>query len=221
MISQGKIPVVLIGAWMAMAVLLVLGYFAGRAIRRAEDPLVPEKGLSLTFLCESVVGWLDGLSSDVLQSHDYRSFVPFAGSLFLFILVANLFDLIPGLDCPTSNSDLTLGLGAISFFYFIFWGLRKSGFSYLKSFLGPLPLLAPLMLPIELAQTIFRPLSLGIRLFANMLADHLVLSIFVSLLYVVFPVLFYALIALVCFIQALIFVVLTLSYVRLAASPEH
>lgn len=221
MIGQGKVPEVLLGAWLAMAILLVLGFFAGRAIRLAEDPLIPDEGITLRFLCESIVGWLDGLVNDVLQMHDYRGMVPYFGSLFMFILVANLFDLIPGMPCPTENSDLTFALGTISLFYFLFWGFRKNGFSYLKSFLGPLPVLAPLMLPIEVAQNLFRPLSLGVRLFANMLADNQVLSIFTSLTWLVVPVLFLILIAIVCFVQALIFVVLTMSYVRLAASEEH
>ena len=77
------------------------------------------------------------------------------------------------------------------------------------------------MLPIELADNLFRPFSLGVRLYANMFADHTVLGIFTGLTYLVVPLAFYALGAIVCIIQAIIFMVLSMSYVRLAASHEH
>ncbi len=91
----------------------------------------------------------------------------------------------------------------------------------MRSFLGPLLLLAPLMLPIELADNLFRPFSLGVRLYANMFADHQVLSIFTGLTKLVVPLAFYTLGAIVCVIQALIFMVLTMSYIKLAQSHEH
>lgn len=77
------------------------------------------------------------------------------------------------------------------------------------------------MVPIDLAENLFRPFSLGIRLYANMFADHTVLGMFSGLTKVVIPVAFYALGAIVCAIQALIFLILSLSYVRMAASHEH
>jgi len=204
-----------------MGLLLVFGFFAGRALKRAGDNVVPDEGVTASSLAEMLVNWLDGFVNDVLQMHEYRSLVPFFGALFLFILAANFMGLIPGMEPPTADSDLTFALGGISFFYFLYWGFRKNGAGYLKSFLGPLPLLAPLMLPIELADNLFRPFSLGLRLFANMFADHQVLSIFTGLTKLVVPLAFYALGAIVCVIQAIIFVVLSMAYVRLAASHEH
>ncbi|HEY2662839.1 MAG TPA: F0F1 ATP synthase subunit A, partial [Candidatus Binataceae bacterium] len=79
----------------------------------------------------------------------------------------------------------------------------------------------PLMLPIELADNLFRPFTLGLRLFANMFADHTVLSIFISMTYVLLPLAFYALGSIVCIIQALIFMVLTMSYIKMATSHDH
>jgi F-type H+-transporting ATPase subunit a len=139
----------------------------------------------------------------------------------MFIVVANFFGLIPGLEPPTADSDLTFALGAICFFFYIVQGFRSNGVWYLRSFLGPVLFLAPLMLPIELADNLFRPFSLGVRLYANMFADHTVLGIFTGLTYVILPLAFYALGAIVCIVQALIFMILSLSYVRLAASHEH
>ncbi len=220
-LGGGKIPEVLLGTWIVMGILLVFGYFAGNAIKRATDPVVPDEGASLRAIGEAFTEFLDSSVHGVIEDHHYRALVPFFGSLFMFIVVANFFGLIPGLEPPTSDSDLTFALGVICFGFYIVQGFRSNGVWYLKSFLGPVLFLAPLMLPIELADNLFRPFSLGVRLYANMFADHTVLGIFTGLTYVILPLAFYALGAIVCVVQALIFMILSLSYVRLAASHDH
>ena len=220
-IGQGKIPEVLIGTWIVMGILLLFGFLASRAIKRAADPIIPDEGASLRAIGEAITEFLDNFVHDVVEQHHYRAMVPFFGSIFMFILVANFFGLIPGVEPPTADSDLTFALGAICFFFYVVQGFRSNGVWYLRSFLGPVLFLAPLMLPIELADNLFRPFSLGVRLYANMFADHTVLGIFTGLTYLVFPLAFYALGAIVCVVQALIFMVLSMSYVRLAASHEH
>ena len=221
LIGGGRIPEVLVGTWIVMGLLIVFGALARASLSRAADPIVPDEGLTLRSLAEAAVEWLDGFVHDVLEMHGYRDMVPFFGSLFFFILAANFFGLIPGMEPPTGDSDLTFALGIVCFFYFIYHGFRAKGLWYLRSFLGPVLVLAPLMLPIELADTLFRPFSLGIRLYANMFADHTVLSIFTGLTRLVIPIAFYALGAIVCVIQAIIFTVLSMSYVRLALSHDH
>jgi F-type H+-transporting ATPase subunit a len=221
LIGGGVVPGVLVGAWIVMGLLLIFGFFAARSVRRTKDPVVPDEGVSLRSMSEMLVEWLDGTVHDVVEQHGYRAMVPFFGCLFMFILACNFFGLIPGMEPPTGDSDITFGLGAVAFVYFIVQGFRANGIRYLRSFLGPVLFLAPLMLPIELADNLFRPFSLGIRLYANMFADHTVLGIFTGLTKLVVPLAFYALGAIVCIIQALIFVILSISYVRLAASHEH
>ncbi len=221
MIGGGRVPEVVVGTWVVMGLLVVFGLMARRALAAAPDPTIPDEGLTLRSVAEVLVEWIDGFVAGVMETHGYRDLVPFLGSLFIFILAANFFGLIPGMEPPTSYSDLTFALGTISFFYYIYQGLRANGVHYLRSFLGPILLLAPLMLPIELADNLFRPFSLGVRLYANMFADHQVLSIFTGLTKLVVPLAFYALGAIVCVIQALIFMVLTMSYIKLAQSHEH
>ncbi len=221
LIGGGKIPEVLVGTWIVMGLLLVFGFFAGRALRSASDPVVPDERISLRSVSEMLVEWFDDFTHGAVELHGYRAMVPFFGSLFVFILAANFFGLIPGMEPPTGNSDLTFALGTVSFGYYIYQGFKSHGVSYLRSFLGPMLLLAPLMLPIELADNLFRPFSLGIRLYANMFADHTVLGIFTGLTKVIVPLAFYALGSIVCIIQAIIFAVLSMSYVRLAAGHEH
>jgi F-type H+-transporting ATPase subunit a len=220
-IGGGRVPEVVVGSWIVMGLLLIFGWFARNSLAAAADPTMPDAGISLRAVAEVVVEWIDGFVAGVMETHGYRDLVPFLGSLFLFILACNFFGLIPGMEPPTSYSNLTFALGAVSFAYYIYQGLKANGVHYLRSFLGPILLLAPLMLPIELADNLFRPFSLGVRLYANMFADHQVLSIFTGLTKLVVPLAFYTLGAIVCVIQALIFMVLTMSYIKLAQSHEH
>ncbi|MGH7813028.1 MAG: F0F1 ATP synthase subunit A [Candidatus Binataceae bacterium] len=221
MIGGGRIPEVLVGTWIVMAILLLLGLAARAALSRAEDPIVPDDGITIRSVMEMAAEWLDNFTREVTEMHGSRAMVPFFGCLFLFILFANFFGLIPGMEPPTNDSDLTFALGAVCFVYYIVQGFRAKGIWYLRSFLGPVLFLTPLMLPIEIADNLFRPFSLGIRLSANMLADHTVLGIFTGLTKLVIPVAFYALGAIVCVVQALVFTVLPMSYVRLAAGGGH
>ncbi len=225
LIGGGVVPQVLVGTWIVMGLLLIFGFMAHAALMRAADPVVPDEGVTLLSLAEFAVGWIDGFVREVVGCHDYRDLVPFFGSLFLFILAANFFGLIPGMEPPTGDSDLTFGLGAVCFAFYIYQGFKAKGFlGYPRSFLGPVWWLAPLILPIELAGNGFRPFSLGVRLFANMFADHTLLDIFTTaftLTHLVIPIALYALAALICVIQALIFMVLGMTYVRLAQSHEH
>ncbi len=221
LIGAGRVPEVIVGTWIVMAILIVFAVLARRSLAAVVDPVVPDEGFTIRAACEVMVEWFDGFTDAAMEMHGYREMVPFFGSLFMFILFANFFGLIPGMEPPTGNSDLTFALGAVSFAYYLYQGFRSRGISYLRSFLGPVLFLAPLMLPIELADNLFRPFSLGIRLYANMFADHTVLSIFTGLTKLVFPLAFYALGSIVCVIQAIIFAVLSMSYVRLATSHDH
>jgi F-type H+-transporting ATPase subunit a len=221
LIGGGKIPEVLIGTWIVMGILIVFGFMARAALASAEDPIIPDEGMSLRSVAEMLVETLDAFVYQVTEVHGYRAMVPFFGCVFMFILVCNFFGLIPGMEPPTGDSDLTFALGIISFGYYIYQGFASKGVWYLRSFLGPYLPLAVLMLPIELADNLFRPFSLGVRLYANMFADHTVLSVFTGLTKLFIPLAFYALGAIVCVIQAVVFVTLSMSYVRMAASEEH
>ena len=220
-IGAGRIPIELVGTWIVMLILIGFALLARAALAKATDPIVPDEGVGLRSVGEVIVEQIDNFVRGVMDTHGYRELVPYLGSLFLFILAANLFGLIPGMEPPTSFSNLTFALGTISFCFFVFHGLKAQGLGYLRHELGPILLLAPLMLPINLADTFFRPFSLGVRLYANMLADHQVLQIFTGLTKLVIPVVFYALGAIFCVIQALIFMVLTMSYVKMAQGTGH
>lgn len=200
--------------------LVALAFAAKRGLESSSKPLIPDGRLSARELFEVVTAWLGDLA-DGLIGHHGRDYVPFFATIFLFILFSNLIGLVPGFVPPTDNFNTTFGLGAVAFLAYNYCGVREHGAGYVKQFLGPALWLAPLMIIVELFSHMFRPISLAIRLFGNMFADHLVLGIFTDLTKVVIPVVFYALGAFVSVVQAFVFTILTMVYVALAVSHDH
>lgn len=184
------------------------------------DATVPDVGFSARNLAEVVTEMITDLAESII-GHGGRKHVPLFGSLFLFIFVANLIGLLPGVTPPTDNFNVTLGLGLVTFGAYNYYGARTHGVAYLKQFVGPLLVLAPLMVIVELFSHLFRPASLAIRLYGNMFADHLLLGIFTDLTKLVVPVVFYVLGTFVSLVQALVFTLLTMVYVSLAISHDH
>jgi F-type H+-transporting ATPase subunit a len=207
----------------ALLVMILLVLFALRVrsqVATVKDPTVPDAGFSARNVAEVVTEMITNLAEGVI-GHDAGKYVPLFGSLFMFILAANLVGLLPGFTPPTDNFNITLGLGAVAFAAYNYYGVRAHGFGYLKQFAGPLVVLAPLMIVVEGFSHLFRPASLAIRLYGNMFADHLLLGIFTDLTKVVIPVIFYVLGTFVSLVQALVFTLLTMVYVGLAISHEH
>ncbi len=170
---------------------------------------------------EAIYTFLRGEASDNI-GHNGPQFLPFLGTLFIFILFSNLIGIIPGFESPTMTPSVPAGCAVLVFVYYNFMGFRQQGvFGYLKHFAGPMPVLAPLMVPIELISHMARPLSLTIRLFANMLAGEKVTVVFLGLTYLVAPALFMGLHVFVSFLQAYIFVLLTMIYLSETVPHEQ
>jgi F-type H+-transporting ATPase subunit a len=170
---------------------------------------------------ELVHGFISGESEDQI-GHDAHQHVVLFETLFVFLLLANLIGIIPGFVSPTQVIYVPVGCALISFLYFNIVGIRKQGLGkYLKHFLGPIPALAPLMIPIEIISTLARPLSLSIRLFANMYAGEQVTLVFLGLTYLIGPAIFMGLHVFVGLLQAYIFVLLTMIYVAGAVAEAH
>jgi F-type H+-transporting ATPase subunit a len=110
-----------------------------------------------------------------------KFFLPLIGTCAFMIFFSNVFGLVPGFQPPTANLNTTMAMALVIFFATHIFGVKENGLGYFKHFLGPFLPLAPLMLPIELISHIARPLTLAVRLMANMTADHLVLGIFLTL----------------------------------------
>jgi F-type H+-transporting ATPase subunit a len=175
----------------------------------------------LQHIFEVIYTFLRGEATENI-GHEGTKFLPFLGTLFIFILFCNLIGIIPGFESPTMNPSVPAGCAVLVFLYYNFMGFKQQGiFKYFAHFAGPMPILAPLMVPIELISHMARPLSLTIRLFANMLAGEKVTVVFLGLTYLVAPALFMGLHVFVSFLQAYIFVLLTMIYLSETVPHEQ
>jgi len=160
-------------------------------------------------------------SAEEVVGHGGGKYVAFFGTIFLFILFMNVLGLIPGFVSPTASPQVPLGMAVATFIFYHATGLRAHGGGYIKQFLGPMLLLVPLMLPIELVSHSARPLSLTVRLWANMFAGDEVYLTFLGLTKLIIPVIFLGLHLFVSLLQAYIFMLLAMVYVGGAVSHEH
>lgn len=168
------------------------------------------------------VSWV-GLEehSEEVIGHGGKRFINYIFTLTFFILLGNLIGLIPGFDSPTADIAVTVGLAVMTFVYYHYFGVKKHGvLRYLKTFLGPIWWMAPLMVIIEIISHFARILSLSVRLFANMFAGEIITAIFVALVPVL-GIVFMGLHVFVAILQAYIFVVLTMVYLSGALAEEH
>jgi len=169
---------------------------------------------------EGVEGFIQGQSNEIIGHHS-EGYTAFLASLFFFILLCNLIGVIPGFESPTAVPVVPLGCALCAFVYYQTQGFKHAGIGYLKHFAGPMPALAPLMIPIELISHLARVLSLTIRLFANMFAGDMVTLVFFSLVPLGVPILFLGLHIGVSALQTYIFVLLTTVYLQGAVADEH
>jgi F-type H+-transporting ATPase subunit a len=169
---------------------------------------------------EGIEGFIQGQSNEIIGHHS-EGYTPFLAALFFFILFCNLIGVIPGFESPTAVPIVPLGCALCAFVYYQTQGFKHAGMGYLKHFAGPVPMLSPLMIPIELISHMARVLSLTIRLTANMFAGDMVTWVFFSLVPIGVPIVFLGLHIGVSLLQTYIFVLLTTVYLQGAVSEEH
>jgi len=166
-------------------------------------------------------------------------FFPFVFSLFMFVLVANMFGMVPFFFAATSHIIITFALALLVFIVVIVYGFYKNGLKFLKLFVpsGVPGYVLPIVVPIEFVSFLSRPISLSVRLFANILAGHITLKVFAgfvvtlgglgflgwlgALLPLVMTIALTALEFLVAALQAYVFAVLTSMYINDAIHPSH
>lgn len=218
-------PMMVVTAVFVALLLIVLTAIArmqlSTAMKTKEGAVVPPPKLTFRNFFEIIAEKLYSLVQSVIGEHEAPHYYPVVATLFVYIFACNLIGLIPGFLPPTEDLNSTLALGAFVFVYYNFVGLRVHGAAYLKHFLGPVLWLAPLLLFIELASHVFRPLSLALRLRGNIYGDHIVLTIFSDLVPYLLPVVFYGLGVFVAFIQAFVFCLLTMVYISLSTAHDH
>jgi len=212
-----------------LLLLLVLVLWVRRHLIRMEKTLIPSDKITLTnvfeLIVENVLTLMEGIIGPTARKH-----FPLVATLFIFIFFSNLLGLIPGFLPPTANINTNLAMAACVFIYFNVMGIKEQGFiNYFKHFMGVAPqgpiwafipglLLSLLIFSIEIFGITIRPVTLSLRLLANINADHLVVGIFSSLSPLIVPIVFMILGLFVAFVQAFVFSLLTIIYIALATA---
>jgi F-type H+-transporting ATPase subunit a len=214
-------------AVLTLFLIVIFAVVTETSIRNAGSDLLPHDKLTIRNFVELLVGAAYGMMSDIMGPKAARYFLPLIGTCAFFILFSNAIGLVPGFAPATDNFNTTLACGLVIFVTTHVYGLKENGFHHVKHFFGPIWWLAPLMFVIETISHLVRPLSLAVRLMANMMADHLVLTIFLGLLpaayfmrlWIPIPLPMYLLGSIVVIVQTLVFCLLSTIYIAMAI--EH
>lgn len=209
----------LITMWAVMAVLILFAFIATRKMS-----IFPSR---MQAIAEAIVGMFVNLTNSMIGGKDAKKHVPLAASLFLFILTANLCGQLPlrlfhlskgELASPTNDINLTAAMAVIVLVYYVAAGLKKKGF---KFFLHEFSFVGIVMALVELLEMFTRPLSLAIRLFANIFAGEVLVSIALGAMAYLLPLPIMLFEILVAFIQATVFMMLTVAYIGSAVGESH
>jgi F-type H+-transporting ATPase subunit a len=200
---------------MALIVVVTLAVVLGLASRRLS--LVPGGRQSIV---EMIVQVFENLAVDTIGPEG-RKYLPLIGTVGLFVFACNMIGLVPGFMSPTSKLNVTLGCALVVFFYYHWQGVKAQGLKYFKHFMGPIPALAPLMIPIEVISHFSRPVSLSMRLFGNIFAEELLIVIMASIIPFLLPLPFMAVAIFTAVIQSFVFVLLACIYISGAVAHEE
>ncbi len=198
-----ELSATLVYTWVVMGLLLVISWLATRKITSGPDISAWQN------LLESVVDYMRDQIREVMQDNPDR-YLPFIGTLFLFIVIANILDIVPGYHPPT-GSMLTTGALAISVFFAVpVFGIERNGFKgFLKHYIQP----SVFMLPFNVIGELSRTLALAVRLFGNIMSGTMIVGILISITPFFIPVVMELFGLLIGVIQAYIFAILATVYI--------
>lgn len=201
-------------------VLAIVFYVARSATKKMQ--LVPNGAQNAM---EAFIGGIIAMGADTMGEKNARRYLPLIGSFAIVIFFSNMIGIIPGFEAPTSNINFTLALALIVFVYYNYVGIKINGFiNYFKHFMGPMPVLAPLMFPIEIISHISRIISLSFRLFGSIRGDDMFLMVLLMLVPWILPLPGFFLLTAFGFLQAFIFSILTYVYIAgsvMMAEEDH
>ena len=200
--------------WMVMAFLIIVP-----KLTMGKMEMVPGSGQNFW---EVMIGGLMDFFAENLGEKGAKLLFPMMATFFFYIILANIIGLIPGFMSPTSNLNITLGMAIIVWVTHHVLGFKHHGLSYYKHFMGPSPVLAPFMFLLELISNFARLISLSMRLFGNIFAKEVLLSVLFMLAGAFFaPLPILCLGVLVSVIQAVVFVLLAVIYCAGAIEHAH
>lgn len=196
--------------WVVMAILVLLAWSATR--RLVTEPPVSRRQA----LFEMLITIMRNQIREITGREPDR-YLPFVGSLFLFISLSNLLEVVPGYRAPTGSLNTTAALALVVFFAVPVFGISEQGLiGYLRRYAQP----TPLMLPFNIIGELSRTLALAVRLFGNIMSGSLVVAVLVAIVPFFAPVVMEALGLLIGQVQAYIFAVLATVYIGAATRRD-
>jgi F-type H+-transporting ATPase subunit a len=211
-----------IGAALLVALLvLALALWGRKQLSDLDQAVIPEERLTVRTSLEVFFGFFYDLAKNVMGPVRAKRYFPLVGTSAIFVFLANVMALIPGMPVATSNLNITLGCALVVFVMFNLYGLMANGVGYLKHLAGPVWYMAILVFPIELISLCVRPITLSVRLMLNMSVDHLILGIVMGLIATLVPIPVQLLGIIIVVVQTLVFALLTCIYVGLATAHEE
>jgi F-type H+-transporting ATPase subunit a len=209
--SPVVINATLVFTWLTMALLVGVAAWVTRHLTVRPSLPIWQNGLELL---------VDGIYQQIkdITQQDPEPYLSFVGTLFLFIVTANLLAVVPGYQAPTGSLSTTTALAICVFVAVPVYGIRQQGLGrYLKSYLEP----TPIMLPFQIIGEFSRTLALAVRLFGNIMSGNLLAAILLSLVPLFVPVVMQVLGLVFGIIQAYVFAVLALVYIASATSVQQ
>jgi len=210
---------VLITTWVVVAILLALSLAGNSNLKPTPD--------GLQNFTEYITEYIRDLSKTQIGEEEYLKWVPFIGTLFLFIFVSNwsgallpwgIIEIPNGeLAAPTNDINTTVALALLTSISYFYAGISKKGLGYFKRYISP----AAFLLPINILEDFTKPVSLSFRLFGNILADELVVGVLVSLVPLIIPIPIMLLGVFTSAVQALVFATLAGAYIGEAVEDHH
>lgn len=210
---------VFIVSWLVTIVLLGFAIAGTRNLKQAPQ--------GLQNFMEYVYEFLQDIAKNQIGEEEYRPWVPYISTVFLFIFASNwagalipwkLIQLPEGeLAAPTNDINVTVALALLTSLSYFYAGLSKKGIGYFARYVQP----TPILLPINILEDFTKPLSLSFRLFGNILADELVVSVFALLVPILIPLPVMTLGLFASSVQALIFSTLSAAYIGEALEDHH
>lgn len=210
---------VLMTSWLVLAIIVVLSLLGNTNLKT-----IPE---GLQNFTEYITEFIRDLAKTQIGEHDYLKWVPYVGTIFLFILVSNwsgallpwrLIEIPNGeLAAPTNDINTTAALALLTSITYFYAGISKKGLGYFKRYVTP----AVFLLPINVLEDFTKPLSLSFRLFGNIVAEELVVAVLISLVPLVVPIPIMLLGTFTSGIQALVFATLAGAYIGEAVEEHH
>ena len=209
----------LITMWFTMALLIIVSFIATRKLS-----LIPNK---LQVVFEGIISYFSDIASSNMGKNEAKKHLPLLLTLFMFILTANLIGQLPWrlihlhqgeLASPNNDINMTAAMAIVVSIYYIFYGIKAKGF---KFFIHNFKIDGIMIALVDLLELFVRPFSHALRLFANILAGEILVFTFASMCAYFVPLPFMAFEIFVALIQALVFTLLSTTYIALAVNKEE